>query len=184
MPQIVSQIPYSKALRLGIIVFMVHAFLAVQAWGLTPQQQFFRAQNAATALKKNPRHLKYRDKWLACIEKYQQVYRLAPSGPWAAAGLYNAGLLYLELAKRSYLASDRQEAADLFQRVIQRFPKSRYAPKSRAQLEKLKKAPAIPQSSAARVQFRKAQTAYQRLMDNIAKQKYRDQWERCIDLFQ
>jgi N-acetylmuramoyl-L-alanine amidase len=70
--------------------------------GTDAQAAVYRAENAYAALKKNPRHQKYRDRWLACIEKYQKVYRLDPSGPWAAAGLYRSGRLYLELHKRSY----------------------------------------------------------------------------------
>ena len=162
---------------------MLQGAFADMAWGLTPKQQFYRAENAYAALKKKPRHQKYRDKWLVCIDNYQKVYRLAPSGPWAAAGLYHAGLLYLELAKRSYLAADRQEAADLFQRVIQRFPKSRYTPKSKAQLAKLKKTSPAPKPSAAAVKLKKAHAAYQRLLADTKKQMRRDQWEVCIGLF-
>lgn len=171
-------------LRLIAIVFFVQAAFVWPAWALTPRQQFYRAENAAAALKKNTRHQKYRDKWLTCIEKYRKVYRLDPSGPWAAAGLYNAGLLYLELAKRSYLNADRQEAVDLFQRVIQRFPKSRYTPKSKAQLAKLKKPVAPSRPSPAKAKFKTANVVHKRLMNSPAKQKYRDQWEKAIDRFQ
>jgi len=171
-------------LRLIAIVFFVQAAFAWPAWALTPKQQFYRAENASAALKKNTRHQKYRDKWLSCIEKYRKVSRLDPSGPWAAAGLYNAGLLYLELAKRSYLNADRQEAVDLFQRVIQRFPKSRYTPKSKAQLAKLKKLVASSRPSPVKAKFKRANVVYTRLMNSPAKQKYRDQWEKAIDRFQ
>ncbi|BBO73328.1 hypothetical protein DSCW_07450 [Desulfosarcina widdelii] len=171
-------------MRLIAIVFFVQAAFVWPAWALTARQQFYRAENAAAALKKNTRHQKYRDKWLACIEKYRKVYRLDPSGPWAAAGLYNAGLLYLDLAKRSYLTTDRQEAVDLFQRVIQRFPKSRYTPKSKAQLAKLNKPVASSRPSPAKGKFKTANAVYKRLMNSPAKQKYRDQWEKAIDRFQ
>ncbi|BBO67160.1 hypothetical protein DSCA_10900 [Desulfosarcina alkanivorans] len=163
---------------------IINAALVCSAWALTPKQQFYRAENAYAALKKNIRHQKYRDRWLACIEKYQMVYRLDPSGPWAAAGLYHSGLLYLELHKRSYLPADRQEAVDAFRRVIQRFPKSRYTPKSRSQLTRLgKKAPSSA-STAAGGHLKKAYAAYDQLKGSAAKQKYRDQWEKCIDRFQ
>jgi N-acetylmuramoyl-L-alanine amidase len=161
-------------------LFLIQLAFAGPARALTPKQQFYRAANATAALKKNARHQKYRDKWLACIEKYRKVYRLDPSGPWAAAGLYNAGLLYLELAKRSYLNPDRQEGVDLFQQVIQRFPKSRYTPRSKAQLAKLKTPVAAPRPSPAKEKFNTANAVYKRLMGSSAKQKYRDQWEKAI----
>jgi len=171
-------------LQLIAITFFVQAAFVWPAWALTPRQQFYRAENATAALKKNTRHQKYRDKWLICIDKYRKVYRLDPKGPWAAAGLYHAGLLYLELAKRSYLRADRQEAADLFQRVIQRFPKSRYTPRSKAQLAKLKQPVKAPGPSPAKAKFKTANAVYKRLMNSPAKQKYRDQWEKAIDRFQ
>ena len=182
MPQFASQKLWT-ALRLIAIVSIVQALSTGAAWSLTPKQQFYRAENAYAALKKNPRHQKYRDKWLTCIDNYQKVYRLAPSGPWAAAGLYHAGLLYLEMAKVSHLSADRREAADLFQRVVQRFPKSRYTPKSKAQLAKLKQSVPAPQPSAASLKLKKAREAYQRLLADPKRQLRRDQWEACIERF-
>ncbi len=184
MQRIADQKRCLTGLRLIAVVFVFQMAFVWPAWALTPKQQFYRAENAAAALKKNTRHQKYRDKWLACIEKYKKVYQLDPSGPWAAAGLYNAGLLYLDLAKRSYLTADRQEALDLFQRVIQRFPKSRYTPKAKTQLDKLNKPAPTPGPSPAEAKFKTANAVYKRLMDSKAKQKYRDQWQRAIDRFQ
>ncbi|MBC2713091.1 MAG: N-acetylmuramoyl-L-alanine amidase [Desulfosarcina sp.] len=174
----------AAAFRMVILTLLINMSLVWQAWALTPKGQYHRAENAYATLKKNPRHQKYRDKWLACIEKYQNVYRLDPSGPWAAAGLYKSGLLYLQLHKRSYLDADRQEAVDAFQRVIQRFPKSRYTPKSRLQLADLGKPAAPPKKTVAARHLKKAHAAYKQLMGSAAKQKYRDQWEKCIDRFQ
>ena len=121
----------STVFRLVALALLINVSMALPAWSLTPKQQYYRAEKAYATLKKNARHQKYRDKWLACIENYQNVYRLDPSGPWAAAGLYKSGILYVELHAHSYLDADRQEAVDAFQRVIQRYPKSRYTPKSR-----------------------------------------------------
>lgn len=184
MQRLSHQKRFLTVLPLVAAVLLIQVTFVWPAWALTPKQQFHRAENATAALKKNTRHQKYRDKWLACIDKYRSVYRLDPSGPWAAAGLYHAGLLYLELAKRSYLNADRQEAVDFFQRVIQRFPQSRYTPKSKAQLARLKKPVAASRPSPAKADFKTANTFYKRLMDSPAKQKYRDQWEKAIDRFQ
>ncbi len=163
---------------------LINVSVVWPAWALTPKQQYIRAEKAYATLKKNARHQKYRDKWLACIENYQKVYRLDPSGPWAAAGLYKSGLLFLELHARSYLDADRQEAVDAFQRVVQRFPRSRYTPKSRSKLADLEKPAARPKTSAAARHLKKAHAAYDQLMASAEKQKYRDQWERCVDHFQ
>jgi N-acetylmuramoyl-L-alanine amidase len=163
---------------------VINAALVLPAWALTPKEQYYRAENAYAALKNNSRLQKYRDQWLTCIEKFQNVYRLDPSGPWAAAGLHKSGLLYLELYARSYLEADRQEAVDAFQRVVQRFPNSRYTPKSRSQLADLGKPTAPPRTTAAAGHLKKAHAAYDQLMASAAKQEYRDQWENCINGFQ
>jgi N-acetylmuramoyl-L-alanine amidase len=175
---------FATPFRMVALAVVINAVFVWAAWALTPKQQYYQAENAYAALKKNPRHQKYRDKWLACIEKFQRVYRLDPSGPWAAAGLYRSGRLYLELHDKSYLAADRQEAVDAFRRVIQRFPKSSYTPKSKRQLALLGKTAAPPKRVASTGQIEKARRACDQLMDSPAKQKYRDQWETCIDRFQ
>jgi N-acetylmuramoyl-L-alanine amidase len=175
---------FATPFRVVALAVVINAVFVWAAWALTPKQQYYQAENAYAALKKKPRHQKYRDKWLACIEKFQRVYRLDPSGPWAAAGLYRSGRLYLELHDKSYLAADRQEAVDAFRRVIQRFPKSSYTPKSKRQLALLGKTAAPPKRVASTGQIEKARRACDQLMDSPAKQKYRDQWETCIDRFQ
>ncbi len=184
MQPISHKVSIATVLHLVMFLFITDLVLAWPVWALSPKQQYHRAEKAYAALKKNVGHQKYRDKWMTCIDKYQHVYRLDPKGPWAAAGLYKSGLLYLELAKRSHLAADRQEAVDLFQRVVQRFPKSRYTPKSKAQLAKLKAPAAVSKPSPAAGKFKRAHDAYRQLMRSPRKQKYRDQWQGCIDRFQ
>ncbi|WP_372679994.1 N-acetylmuramoyl-L-alanine amidase [Desulfosarcina sp.] len=170
--------------RLVALALLINVAMVWPAWALTPKQQYYRAEKAYATLKKNPDHQKYRDKWLACIENYQKVYRLNPSGPWAAAGLYKSGTLYLELHTRSYLDADRQEAVDAFHRVIQGYPKSRYTIRSRSQLAALENPAARPIPSPAARHLKNAHAAYDQLMASAKKQKYRDQWEKCVDHFQ
>jgi len=93
---------------------------------VTARDKYIKAEVCYNSLCKSPKKQKYRHNWLNCIERFQTVYRHDPSGPWAAAGLYMSGKLYQELYKRSYKKSDKKEALDLFERIIKRFPKSRY----------------------------------------------------------
>jgi N-acetylmuramoyl-L-alanine amidase len=79
--------------------------------------------------------MKYRHNWLRCIDKFQRVHRLDPSGPWAAAGLYKSGKLYQELAKRSGKKSDYQDARAIFARIVRQFPGSRYRGKAAAEIQ-------------------------------------------------
>ena len=87
MPESIHKTFFEALFRAVAIAVVLNSVFVWSAWALTPKQQYYHAENAYAALQKNPRHQKYRDKWLACIEKFQRVYRLDPSGPWAAAGL-------------------------------------------------------------------------------------------------
>ena len=99
---------------------------------LTPKQAYFNAESCYKKLRNAPAKMKYRENWLRCIEKFQTVYRLDSTGPWAPAGLFMSGKLYKELAKRSWKASDQQEARDIFERIIKRYPNSKYRSKAAA----------------------------------------------------
>ena len=184
MPQLTNTSLCLIVFRLVALSLLINVSMVWPAWALTPKQQYYQAEKAYATLKKNTRYQKYRDKWLACIDKYQKVYRLDPSGPWAAAGLYKSGILYLELHTRSYLDADRQEAVKVFQRIIQRYPKSRYTPKSRSQLADVDRSAARPAKSASARHLKKALAEYDQLMASAEKQKFRDQWEKCVDYFQ
>lgn len=96
---------------------------------------YFEAEGAYKTLRNNTARQKYRQFWLECINKFENAYREDPGGPWAAASLYMSGKLYLELYKRSYLASDKNEAIDSFERIIKRFPDSRYFLRAKKEIE-------------------------------------------------
>ncbi|KKL74565.1 hypothetical protein LCGC14_2063610, partial [marine sediment metagenome] len=104
---------------------------------LTARDKFAKAEACSQKLLKSKQKQQYRHNWLACIEKFQTVYRHNPSGPWAAAGLYRSGRLYELLYKRSFKKTDLQEAVDFYQRIMKRFPKSRYRQKAATALQYL-----------------------------------------------
>ena len=106
----------------------------------TAKDKFHQAEACYTKLKKRPAKQKYRENWLACIDKFQAVYDDNPSGPWAAAGLYKKGRLYDGLYKRSRNASDKKAAVDAFNRIIENFPKSGYRPKAITAVRSISKA--------------------------------------------
>jgi N-acetylmuramoyl-L-alanine amidase len=184
MPYPIQVGRYVAVLRLLVILLLASVLFSQTALAITPKRQYLAAEKAYTALKKRPQQQKYRDKWMACIEKFQRVYQLDPSGPWAAAGLYKTGLLYLELHKHSRLEEDRQLAIDTFRQVIHEFPQSQYMPKSRNQLTRLGQKIPAPRNAVAAAQLKKGHAAYKRLLASTRKQKYRDQWEACIQHFE
>ncbi len=97
---------------------------------LTAEEIFFRGDACHRKLLAEPEALNYRDNWFPCIRMFQEAYTAEPSGRYAAASLYMTGKMYLELYQRSFKSSDKREALDYFQRVINRFPDSDYRPKA------------------------------------------------------
>ena len=122
----------------------------------TAKGKYFKADACYKNLRKNAKKQKYRHNWLFCIEKFNGVYRHNPSGPWAAAGLYKAGKLYLELYRRSSKKSDQQEAADIFKRIVKQYPKSRYRSKAEKMLSKLPKTESKSKTKNKKVAHKKA----------------------------
>ena len=106
--------------------------IPVESNAITPKEQYYKAKSQYKKLLGNADHQKRRDKWLACIESFEKVYRLDPNGEWAAAGMFRSAELYYELYKRSKRTSYRSEALDRFERVIKRYPKSRYRKEAQA----------------------------------------------------
>jgi len=169
-------------------------FWSDSSQAFTPKQMYSQAEVCYKKLRHSPHKMKYRDNWLRCIDKFQRVHRLDPSGAWAAAGLYKAGKLFQELAKRSGKKSDYQEARDNFERIIRQFPGSRYRGKAAAELQGLSSAGMLTNSTAGKKSTRnsgdttadeylKAESCYNSLRQSPRKMKYRDNWLRCIEKF-
>jgi N-acetylmuramoyl-L-alanine amidase len=104
---------------------------------LSSKDKYLVAESCYKQLKQDSSRQKYRDQWMICISQYQDVFRNNPNDPWAAAGLFMSGVLYHELFKMSGLPSDQREATDTFQRIIKRYPSSRYKQKAREHLDKV-----------------------------------------------
>jgi N-acetylmuramoyl-L-alanine amidase len=161
------------------------------------RELYFDAEACYQKLRDKPQKQKYRYNWVRCIEKFQEVYRQEPAGPWAAAGLYMSGTLYYELYKRSGKRSDKEEAIDHFNRIVKRFPNSGYYDRAKkairtasqdskqpnAKNQTRRKATA-DKSTSARDTFYRAEACYKALQDNPGRQKYRDKWLPCIERFE
>lgn len=173
------------------------------AWAQTAESRFYAAERCYRDLRNNPNRQKYRDQWLRCITAFLAVYRHDPHGPWAAAGLYHAGLLYGELYKRSFVGADRQEAIDHFDRVVRHFPNSQYRTRAQTAADQLRggrtaqaaptprprpaepapKPPPAPSTAqqSARQLIEQARANDRRLEQQPELQKFRDHWLRSIN---
>ncbi len=120
-----------KRLIFTIVLLILAEASFFSAFSLAaPRDTYFEAEACYRSLRQNSQKIKYRHNWIRCIKKYQSVYNQAPDGPWAAAGLYMSAKMYQELAKFSGKKSDQKEARDIFERVVKRYPNSRYRDKA------------------------------------------------------
>ena len=100
------------------------------SFAATSKDTYHQAEACYKKLRHSPKKQKYRENWLLCIEKFKAVYRHNPSGSWAPAGLYMAGVLYEELYGRSFKTSDKENAFKVYDLLIKRYPKSKYRQKA------------------------------------------------------
>jgi len=174
------------------LLILSHAFIFCANVSAAPRDTYFAAEDCWRNLRQNSQKMKYRHHWMRCINKYQAVHELDPDGPWAAAGLYMAGKMYLELARFSGKQSDQEEALALFERIVKNYPKSRYRQKANQEMVNLGAAvrSSTPTKTAPSRQWSpkeayiSAEVCYRELRNSPAKMKYRQNWERCIDKFQ
>lgn len=127
-----------------LLLIFVSVLMADRCRAADVKQMYFEAEACAKTLERYPEKRKYRDNWLDCIKKFQSVYMINPVGPWAAAGLYQTGMLYYELYKRSYRLSDKLEAIDIFRRIRKRYTSSAYCRHASNQLKAIGAAPLPP----------------------------------------
>ena len=183
--------------KLNTVCLFACCMLAV-LWPRTPSAAnardiYYQADSCYKKLRNNPQKQHYRDQWLKCIDKFEEVYRRDPSGPWAPAGLYMSGKLYHQLYNISLLDSDKKEARDIYKRTIKRFPQSQYRQKAADGIRAFSKAQSpkavdiktrSSRTNQAKDKYVAAKSCYNKLQKSSKKQKYRDQWLKCIDKFQ
>jgi N-acetylmuramoyl-L-alanine amidase len=178
-----------------LFCFCIVLVAGTAAHAITAKQAYYKAEGCYKHLRGSSVKMRYRENWLRCIEKFQLVYRLDPTGPWASAGLYMSGYLYQQLAKLSGKKTDRHEAIDIYQRIVKRYPHSRYRQKAAVQLQTMSAGKASDAKTlatryspgvgkSAEQTYRDAEACYSRLRKNPKKVKYRHNWLQCSEKFQ
>ncbi len=188
---------YFSKIKILILFFhfpIIFSFAAIpkDVWAQSPKSRYFSAEKCYKNLRNNPSVQDNRKRWLACIDQFQDVYRQDPDGPWAAAGLYMSGKLYWELYKRLSFEPDKAEAVDIFERIIKRYPKSRYRKKARDSIalidkfvsgKRAQKGKTVSSNKDPKEAYVAGENCYRRLKANPKKQKYRESWTTCIEQF-
>jgi len=130
-------------IRKTFLLLFTSCFLSLliytPAWGTSAKDKYLKAEISYKKLRHDPKKKRYKDNWLYCINMFKAVYRHDPSGPWAAAGLYMSGNLYLELYKHSKQLSDKKKGISIFKQIVKKFPRSSYKKKAKKKLLALNK---------------------------------------------
>jgi N-acetylmuramoyl-L-alanine amidase len=122
----------------GFILFgLLCAGLPSKASCSSAKMLYFKAEAAYRDLRHHPEHQKYRSYWKECIDAFAKVYRQYPGDPWAPAAMFMSGRLYEKLHAHSYNPKDRQQAAELYTRLISAYPHSEYREKAAARRAEL-----------------------------------------------
>ncbi|MGD8303778.1 MAG: N-acetylmuramoyl-L-alanine amidase [Desulfobacterales bacterium] len=182
-------------MRLIALVVLVEIVLFAGFSVAAPDDLYFEAETCYRNLRRNPQKIKYRHNWIRCIQKFQSVQKQDPDGRWAAAGLFMSAKMYQSLARFSGKPSDLAEARDLFERVVLRYPQSRYRQKATVELRRMEKPviakkpepvakPEPTRGATPKAAYISAEACYRDLRNSTQKMKYRSNWHRCIDKFQ
>lgn len=138
-----------------IVLFSVCSlliFCSAANAGKSPKELYYQAESCYQYLLENQKKQQDRGNWLYCIQKFKEVHRLNPYGPWAAAGLYKSGLLYAGLSRLSNRESDKKTAQALFEQIIKQYPKSRYKKKAEEEIRRFSiQSPAIEPTAVRHV---------------------------------
>ncbi|MBA4366100.1 MAG: N-acetylmuramoyl-L-alanine amidase [Desulfobacterium sp.] len=145
--------------KIRIVLFSICSlfiFCSAASAGKSPKDQYYQAESCYKYLLENQKKQQDRKSWLYCIQKYKEVHRLNPYGPWAAAGLYKTGLLYAGLYRLSNINSDRKEALTFFEQIIKQYPKSRYKNQAVDEIRRISIISPVVESTEVRYIKRKA----------------------------
>jgi N-acetylmuramoyl-L-alanine amidase len=175
-------------IRLLVVATLLFCCCVPAASADTARDAYVRGEACYRKLRNTSSAQKYRESWMTCIAKFQAVYRQSPEGPWAAAGLYMSGKLYAELYRHSGRTADIREAVDHFERIQNRFPKSRYAGRAKKEMAAENgRMAALSAANAAHPEddrlYQSAESCLAELHGSARKQKFRSNWIACIDKF-
>ncbi|MDY0133243.1 MAG: N-acetylmuramoyl-L-alanine amidase [Desulforegulaceae bacterium] len=130
-----KKVLYFKTFVFLIIILLFGSVSYTEASSV--KHQYFKAEAEYRNIK-NSTKKKYRSNWSACISMFEKAHKTDPLDPWAPAAMYHEGFLYLEMAEVSFLKKDIKEGLDIMEKLIKKYPGSRYKYKALKQIRENK----------------------------------------------
>ena len=112
-----------RALLLAVLAALALAAPALAAHAGGDQDAAFRQALAEfQAVSASEQKAAVRDNWTRALTYFREALNQDPASELGAKSLYYMGRVYQELGQRSFLHTDFSQAADFFQRAVNRFP--------------------------------------------------------------
>ena len=139
-------------LLIFVLVFVSHPPVSN---GYQAERAYRHALSSFEELLKDRQKQNLRRYWTACIEQFRSVYIAQPDGARADDALFMTARLYAELYGFSGNERDKQRALDYYRRLLERFPGTRYASKTKKAIAKLSRRQARASTLSATVPAKK-----------------------------
>lgn len=125
---IIRKIFIAVLLFFTLIALDIGPTAAVSAKAATdPKSLLTKADESRNALYGSSKQMKYRDNWLNCIQKYEDIYKKYPKSEQAAWALYRSGQMYVKLYQYSMLEADLDKALEIYGKVTEEYVSHRLA---------------------------------------------------------
>jgi N-acetylmuramoyl-L-alanine amidase len=108
-----------------------------EVWSQTvsrPESLLKLADDCRKSLYRSPKNMAYRDNWLKCTRRYEDVFTRYPESDQAAWAIYRSARMLRKLYRYSGRPQDLDEALERLRRLVQRYPKHRLADDAQYQI--------------------------------------------------
>jgi N-acetylmuramoyl-L-alanine amidase len=125
---------------LGLLLFAFWGLSVIggtAVWSQTvsgPERLLKRADDCRTSLYRSPENMAYRDNWLKCTQRYEDVFTRYPESDQAAWAIYRSARMLMKLYQYSGRSQDVDEAIERLRKLAQRYPKHRLADDAQYQI--------------------------------------------------
>jgi len=92
-----------------------------------PKTLLTKADESKDSLYRSSNKIKYRENWLNCIQKYENIYNQYPKSEQAPWALYRSAQMYTKLYQYSLLETDLDKALEINEKITEEYGSHRLA---------------------------------------------------------
>jgi N-acetylmuramoyl-L-alanine amidase len=92
-----------------------------------PKTLLTKADESRNSLYSSSNRMKYRENWLNCIQKYENIHNQYPKSEQAPWALYRSAQVYTKLYQSSRLETDLDKALEIYEKITEEYSSHRLA---------------------------------------------------------